>query len=59
MVKYSDLGQAEILCGDRNLCARPYQHTGDHEAFSGNVWANECKFCFILGKLGPCDAHAK
>lgn len=33
-----DLGAADVLCGDRNLCARPYRHTGGHQAFSGATW---------------------
>ena len=34
----SDIGTADILCGDRNLCARPYGHTGNHESFAGETW---------------------
>jgi hypothetical protein len=33
-----DLGAAEVLCGDRNLCARPYRHEGDHESFAHKTW---------------------
>lgn len=40
IARHRDLGSAETLCGDRNLCARPYLHaTGDHESFAGTVWA--------------------
>lgn len=33
-----DRGAAEVLCGDRNLCARPYRHAGDHRSFAGGEW---------------------
>lgn len=37
---HSDVGTGAVLCGDRNLCARTYEHEGEHESFAGDVWAN-------------------
>jgi hypothetical protein len=35
-----DRGAADVLCGDRNRCARPYRHGGaDHRSFTGDTWS--------------------
>jgi hypothetical protein len=35
-----DRGAGEVLCGDRNRCARPYRHEGaDHRSFDGDTWS--------------------